>query len=261
VEEILDFELSVCDTQPSCIGGARKEFIFSGRLDNLASSFCALRALLDTCEDAASLTDESCIRAVALFDNEEVGSDSAQGAGSPVMFQAMNRITRWLVRETPSEGIVERTIRRSFLVSADMAHALHPNYAERHEDHHQPKLHEGLVIKYNANQRYATNTVTAFLFKEVAKVAGVPTQNFVVRNDMGCGSTIGPILASGIGIRTVDCGMPQLSMHRFYSLLCQSAFLPLEYHVLVFFTHISPAVSGNSVFCTVFNEINCYDSQ
>ncbi|KAH9536021.1 hypothetical protein CY35_17G083900 [Sphagnum magellanicum] len=213
VEEILDFELSVCDTQPSCIGGARKEFIFSGRLDNLASSFCALRALLDTCEDAASLTDESCIRAVALFDNEEVGSDSAQGAGSPVMFQAMNRITRWLVRETPSEGIVERTIRRSFLVSADMAHALHPNYAERHEDHHQPKLHEGLVIKYNANQRYATNTVTAFLFKEVAKVAGVPTQNFVVRNDMGCGSTIGPILASGIGIRTVDCGMPQLSMH------------------------------------------------
>lgn len=86
-------------------------------------------------------------------------------------------------------------------------------------------------------------------------------QNFVVRNDMGCGSTIGPILASGIGIRTVDCGMPQLSMHRFYSLLCQSAFLPLEYHVLVFFTHISPAVSGNSVFCTVFNEINCYDSQ
>jgi hypothetical protein len=115
VEEILDFELSVCDTQPSCIGGARKEFIFSGRLDNLASSFCALRALLDTCEDAASLTDESCIRAVALFDNEEVGSDSAQGAGSPVMFQAMNRITRWLVRETPSEGIVERTIRRSFL--------------------------------------------------------------------------------------------------------------------------------------------------
>ncbi|XP_024381108.1 probable aspartyl aminopeptidase isoform X3 [Physcomitrium patens] len=213
VEEIVDFELNVCDTQPSCVGGARKEFIFSGRLDNLASSYCALRALLDTCPDSASLADESCIRAIALFDNEEVGSDSAQGAGSPVMFQAMSRITKWLTRDTPTEGIEERTIRKSFLVSADMAHALHPNYADRHEENHQPKLHEGLVIKYNANQRYATNTVTAFLFKEVAKVAGVPTQNFVVRNDMGCGSTIGPILASGIGIRTVDVGMPQLSMH------------------------------------------------
>lgn len=209
----MDFELNVCDTQPSCVGGARKEFIFSGRLDNLASSYCALRALLDTCPDSASLADESCIRAIALFDNEEVGSDSAQGAGSPVMFQAMSRITKWLTRDTPTEGIEERTIRKSFLVSADMAHALHPNYADRHEENHQPKLHEGLVIKYNANQRYATNTVTAFLFKEVAKVAGVPTQNFVVRNDMGCGSTIGPILASGIGIRTVDVGMPQLSMH------------------------------------------------
>lgn len=213
VEEIVDFELNVCDTQPSCLGGARKEFIFSGRLDNLASSYCALRALLDSCPDTASLADESCIRAIALFDNEEVGSDSAQGAGSPVMFQAMSRITRWLTRHTPSEGIEERTIRKSFLVSADMAHALHPNYADRHEENHQPRLHEGLVIKHNANQRYATNSVTAFLFKEVAKVAGVPTQNFVVRNDMGCGSTIGPILASGIGIRTVDCGMPQLSMH------------------------------------------------
>jgi len=235
VEEIVDFELNVCDTQPSCIGGARKEFIFSGRLDNLASSYCALRALLDTCSDTASLAEESCIRGVALFDNEEVGSDSAQGAGSPIMFQAMSRITRWLVRETPTEGIEERTIRKSFLVSADMAHALHPNYTDRHEENHQPKLHEGLVIKTNANQRYATNTVTAFLFKEVAKVAGVPTQNFVVRNDMGCGSTIGPILASGIGIRTVDCGMPQLSMHSIRE-MCGTEDVDISYcHFKAFF--------------------------
>lgn len=213
VEEIADLELNVCDTQPSCVGGAQHEFIFSGRLDNLASSFCALRALLDTSQDSGDLADESSIRMVALFDNEEVGSDSAQGAGSPTIFQAMSRVSRLLGGSVLHEGLVERAIRRSFLVSADMAHALHPNYSERHEDHHQPKLHEGLVIKHNANQRYATNAATAFLFKEVAKARGIPTQSFVVRNDMGCGSTIGPILASGIGIRTVDCGIPQLSMH------------------------------------------------
>ncbi|KAL3688435.1 hypothetical protein R1sor_014744 [Riccia sorocarpa] len=211
--DIADFELNVCDVQPSCIGGARNEFIFSGRLDNLASSYCALRGLVDSCKNPAALADESSIRVVALFDNEEVGSDSAQGASSPTMFHAMKRIIHCLTRGASSEGIVERTLRRSFLVSADMAHAVHPNYAERHEEHHQPKLHEGLVLKHNANQRYATTSVTAFLFKEVARLAGVPTQEFVVRNDMGCGSTIGPILASGIGIRTVDCGMPQLSMH------------------------------------------------
>ncbi|MCO5601839.1 hypothetical protein L7F22_055964 [Adiantum nelumboides] len=213
VEEIADLELNVCDTQPSCLGGALDEFVFSGRLDNLASSYCALRALLDTSKDSGDLIDETSVRMVALFDNEEVGSDSAQGAGSPTMFQAISRISNFFSNTSVQEGLVERSIRRSFLVSADMAHALHPNYSDRHEDHHQPKLHEGIVIKHNANQRYATTAATAFLFKEVAKARGIPTQNFVVRNDMGCGSTIGPILASGIGIRTVDCGIPQLSMH------------------------------------------------
>lgn len=99
------------------------------------------------------------------------------------------------------------------LVSADMAHGVHPNYMDKHEEHHLPELQKGLVIKHNANQRYATSGVTAFLFKEVANMHNLPTQEFVVRNDMGCGSTIGPILASGVGIRTVDCGIAQLSMH------------------------------------------------
>ncbi|KAJ7556737.1 hypothetical protein O6H91_05G096000 [Diphasiastrum complanatum] len=175
-EDIADFDLNVCDTQPSCIGGAKNEFIFSGRLDNLASSFCALQALIDACNDPEALVAESGIRMVALFDNEEVGSESAQGAGSPTMFQAMKRITRWLARDVSTEGIVERTIRKSFLVSADMAHALHPNYPDKHEENHQPKLHEGLVIKHNANQRYATDSVTSFLFKEVAQTRGIPTQ-------------------------------------------------------------------------------------
>ncbi|XP_042500899.1 probable aspartyl aminopeptidase [Macadamia integrifolia] len=151
-DEICDFELQLCDTQPSTTAGSMKEFIFSGRLDNLCMSFCSLK-------------------------------------------------------------LIEKVIQRSFLVSADMAHALHPNYLHKHEENHQPKLHGGLVIKHNANQRYATNAVTSFIFQEIAQRHELPIQDFVVRNDMPCGSTIGPILASGVGIRTVDVGAPQLSMH------------------------------------------------
>ncbi|KAK9061342.1 hypothetical protein SSX86_018522 [Deinandra increscens subsp. villosa] len=212
IDDIANIELNICDTQPSCLGGANNEFIFSGRLDNLASSFCALRALVDSC-GPKDLSDEHAIRMVALFDNEEVGSDSMQGAGAPTMFQAMKRIIDSLANQYIRESIIERAIRRSFLVSADMAHGVHPNFMDKHEEHHRPELHKGLVIKHNANQRYATSGTTAFLFKEVGKIHNLPTQDFVVRNDMGCGSTIGPILASGIGIRTVDCGIPQLSMH------------------------------------------------
>uniref|UniRef100_A0A7N0T630 aspartyl aminopeptidase n=1 Tax=Kalanchoe fedtschenkoi TaxID=63787 RepID=A0A7N0T630_KALFE len=212
-DDIVTVELNVCDTQPSCLGGGNNEFIFSGRLDNLASSFCALRALVDSCKLPSDLSNEDAVRMIALFDNEEVGSGSVQGAGAPTMFQAMRRITASLATGYVGEGSVERAIRQSFLVSADMAHGVHPNYPDKHEEHHRPELHKGLVIKHNANQRYATSGVTAFLFKEVGKIHNLPTQEFVVRNDMGCGSTIGPILASGVGIRTVDCGIPQLSMH------------------------------------------------
>ncbi|KAG6479986.1 hypothetical protein ZIOFF_063463 [Zingiber officinale] len=221
-DEICDFELQLCDTQPSIIAGAMKEFIFSGRLDNLCMSFCALRALIDSTNADGSLGEESGVRMVALFDHEEVGSNSAQGAGSPAMFDALSRITKSF--DSSDHRLLEKVIQRSFLVSADMAHGLHPNYIvcffsfelydlDKHEDNHQPKLHGGLVIKHNANQRYATNAVTAFIFRELAQRHNLPIQDFVVRNDVPCGSTIGPILASGVGIRTVDVGAPQLSMH------------------------------------------------
>ncbi|KAH9776716.1 aspartyl aminopeptidase [Citrus sinensis] len=199
-DDICDFELQACDTQPSIVAGIKKEFIFSGRLDNLCMSFCSLKALIDSTSSESDLEDEIGVRMVALFDHEEVGSDSAQGAGSPAMLDALSRITNSFCSNSK---LIEKAIQRSFLVSADMAHALHPNYMDKHEDNHQPKLHGGLVIKHNANQRYATNAVTSFVFRE----------DFVVRNDMACGSTIGPILASGVGIRTVDVGAPQLSMH------------------------------------------------
>ncbi|KAK6127608.1 hypothetical protein DH2020_038646 [Rehmannia glutinosa] len=184
-DEICDFELQACDTQKSVIAGALKEFIFSGRLDNLCMSFCSLKALIDSTSSKSSLQDESGIRMVALFDHEEVGSHSAQGAGSPVMLDALSRITNSFSSDTK----------------------------DKHEENHQPKMHGGLVIKHNANQRYATNAVTSFLFREIAAKHKLPVQDFVVRNDMACGSTIGPILASGVGIRTVDVGAPQLSMH------------------------------------------------
>ncbi|CAL1389061.1 unnamed protein product [Linum trigynum] len=209
-DDICDFELQVCDTQPSAIGGALKEFIFSGRLDNLCMSFCSLQALIDATSSESELEEESGVRVVALFDHEEVGSDSAQGAGSPVMLDALSRITSSFSSDSK---LLHKAIQKSFLVSADMAHALHPNYSEKHEENHQPKLHGGLVIKHNANQRYATNAITSFIFREIASKHSLPVQDFVVRNDMACGSTIGPILASGVGIRTVDIGAPQLSMH------------------------------------------------
>lgn len=213
IDDLVSIELNLCDTQPSCLGGVNNEFIYSGRLDNLASCFCALRALIDSCHAPEDLSNEHAIRMVALFDNEEVGSNSTQGAGAPTIFQAMRRIVGCLAHEYVGEGAVERAIRQSFLVSADMAHGVHPNFMDKHEEHHRPALQKGLVIKHNANQRYATSGITAFLFQEVARIHDLPTQDFVVRNDMGCGSTIGPILASGVGIRTVDCGIPQLSMH------------------------------------------------
>ncbi|KAL8474608.1 hypothetical protein ACS0TY_031165 [Phlomoides rotata] len=209
-DDICDFELQACDTQKSVIGGALKEFIYSGRLDNLCMSFCSLKALIDSTSSESSLEEETGIRMVALFDHEEVGSNSAQGAGSPVMLNAISRITHSFGSDTK---LLPKAIQNSYLVSADMAHALHPNYMDKHEENHQPKMHGGLVIKHNANQRYATNAVTSFFFKEIAAKHDLPVQEFVIRNDMFCGSTIGPILASGVGIRTVDVGAPQLSMH------------------------------------------------
>ncbi|KAL5717681.1 aspartyl aminopeptidase [Ranunculus cassubicifolius] len=210
-DDIFDFELQICDTQPSIVAGAMKEFVFSGRLDNLCMSFCSLKALIDSVSSVDSLEDETGVRMVALFDHEEVGSNSAQGAGSPAMLDALSRITDSFT--SSDSKLLHKAVQKSFLVSADMAHALHPNYMDKHEEKHQPKMHSGLVIKHNANQRYATNAITSFIFREIANKHNLPIQDFVVRNDMPCGSTIGPILASGVGIRTVDVGAPQLSMH------------------------------------------------
>ncbi|KAJ8436758.1 hypothetical protein Cgig2_030116 [Carnegiea gigantea] len=241
--DVCDFELQACDTQASIIAGALKEFIFSGRLDNLCMSFCSLKALIDATSSEHSLDDEVGVRMVALFDHEEVGSNSAQGAGSPVMFDAMSRITNAF----SDAKVLEKVVQKSFLVSADMAHALHPNYMDKHEENHQPKMHGGLVIKHNANQRYATNAVTSFIFREIAEKHNLPVQDFVVRNDMPCGSTIGPILASGVGIRTVDVGAPQLSMHSIREMCAVDDIMHSYQHFKAFFVEFSELDSKISV--------------
>ncbi|XP_074316547.1 putative aspartyl aminopeptidase [Silene latifolia] len=234
--DICDFELQACDTQPSIIAGALKEFVFSGRLDNLCSSFCSLKALIDSTSSEGSLDDEVGVRVVALFDHEEVGSNSAQGAGSPVIVDAMSRITHAFSSDFK---ILKKAVQKSFFVSADMAHALHPNYMDKHEENHQPKMHGGLVIKHNANQRYATNAVTSFIFREIGEKHQLPVQDFVVRNDTACGSTIGPIVASGVGIRTVDVGAPQLSMHSIREMCAVDDVMYSYKHFKAFFQEIS----------------------
>jgi len=206
--EIEDLEMQLIDVQPSNLGGACNEFLCSGRLDNLCSAYQCLRALIDTPEDA----EASSIKLTMLFDHEEVGSASCQGASSSLFVDTLKRIHETLLQTSTSSSFM-RALRRSFVVSADMAHGLHPNYPGKHDSTMAPVLNGGLVIKHNANQRYATNALSATVFRRAAELGGVKTQEFTVRSDSACGSTIGPIIATLSGILTVDVGTPQYSMH------------------------------------------------
>ncbi|KAJ1980570.1 hypothetical protein H4R34_002409 [Dimargaris verticillata] len=226
VSQIMDFELCLHDTQPATLGGVYDEFIFSPRLDNLMMSYTALQALLNaTSPDSTgstanftTLADERQIRLVALFDNEEVGSMSAYGADSALLETTLKRLQSphsypSLAFASANPLAFEQSIHHSYLVSADMAHAVHPNYVEKHEARHRPLMHNGVVIKINANQRYATTAPTSAVLKSLAQAHGLRMQEFVVRNDSACGSTIGPMLSAKLGLRTIDVGCPQLAMH------------------------------------------------
>jgi aspartyl aminopeptidase len=204
-EHMLGWDLSLFNCEPARFGGMAREFLFAPRLDNLAGCHAALLALL------RSQGPKAQTRGIVLFDHEEVGSQSARGAGSLILRSLLARV---LEAHGPfSETRLARAIARSFLVSSDMAHGVHPNYADRHEPGHRPLLGLGPVIKSNSNQAYATDGETWALFERLARVAEARTQRFVVRSDLGCGSTIGPLTAARLGIRTVDVGNPMLSMH------------------------------------------------
>jgi aspartyl aminopeptidase len=203
----LTFELHLYDTSPAGYGGMDDDFIFSGRLDNLAMSHAALEAF---CLEEGSGPARDAIQVAALFDNEEVGSTSAQGANSNLIDAVLERALLALGR-TREEALA--ALARSHMVSADMAHAIHPNYPEKHEPYHYPLINHGPVIKGNASMRYATNAETAALFRGLCGKAGVPVQDFINRADLACGTTIGPHVAAALGMPTVDVGNPMLSMH------------------------------------------------
>jgi aspartyl aminopeptidase len=197
------WELCLYDVQGAAIIGADQSMLASGRLDNQASCWSAITALV-----AASPSDH--VAVAVLNDHEEVGSSSNSGAAGPFLEQVLARIVR--ARGGTADDL-DRSLAASSCVSADNAHAVHPNYPERHEPGHRPVLNAGPAIKVNSNQRYATSGTTAALFQDACETAGVPWQVFVSRNNMPCGSTIGPITATRLGIATVDVGVPQLSMH------------------------------------------------
>lgn len=201
--DILNWELNVFDTQKGVFWGVHDEFIADSQLDNLASCHAALTALLSS-ENADST--QMC----ALFDHEEVGSESATGAGGSFLADIVQRITSNLGL---GEEARQQAIAQSFFISADMAHAYHPNFPAAYEPCHRVMVNAGPVIKTNANHRYSTSAESAARFINLCLKAGVPYQQYAHRTDLGCGSTIGPIVASNLGINSVDVGSPMWAMH------------------------------------------------
>jgi len=204
-EDVLGFDLCLYDTQGAALSGLNREFIHSSRLDNLASCHAALSALL------AAGSGLEATRLVVLYDHEEVGSQSASGARSLFLSDLLERIALAFSRKESSA--FTRAISRSLLISADMAHGVHPNYPDKHDRQHRPMLGNGPVIKVNVNQSYASDGPAIAAFTAACRAVEVAPQHFSARNDMPCGSTIGPITAARLGMRAVDIGNPMLSMH------------------------------------------------
>lgn len=202
-EDILDFDLYLADATPACTFGAHNELISSGRLDDLSMCFAGLEALL-----ASQPTDTT--QVLAIFDNEETGSQTKQGAGSPFLSYMLKRIA---LAQGGTEEAYYQAVERAFMISADNAHAWHPNYSEKYDPTNHPMLGGGPVIKFNAAQKYASDAYSASVFAGLCKKAGVPCQHFVNHSDVAGGSTLGNILASSIPLRGVDMGNAILAMH------------------------------------------------
>ncbi len=222
--DILNWELNVFDTQKGVFWGANEEFIADSQLDNLASCHAAVAALLANEKPSATIV-------CALFDHEEVGSESTAGAGGSFLADVIQRISNNLGL---SEESRQQALANSFFISADMAHAYHPNFPGAYEPCHHALVNQGPVIKTNANQRYSTGAVTAARFIQLCERAGVPYQQYAHRTDLGCGSTIGPIIASQLGIASIDVGSPMWAMH---SLRESAGVLDHDYMIKVLTEH------------------------
>ena len=205
IEDILDFDIYLYDVTPACLLGIHQEFISSGRLDDLSMVHAGLTALVDAQPDIPDVT-----QVLAIFDNEETGSQTKQGAGSPFLSLLLKRICN-----AQNGGVDEfsRAIEKAFMISADNAHAWHPNYTEKYDPTNHPVMGGGPVVKFNAAQKYASDAVSAAVFVSVCEKAGVPCQRFVNHSDVAGGSTLGNILASSLPIRGVDMGNPIWAMH------------------------------------------------
>ncbi|CDJ63563.1 aspartyl aminopeptidase, putative [Eimeria necatrix] len=222
---LLDWDLCLMDATPGRLSGIHSEFIESPRLDNLASTFAAFKALVEAGQRqrrGEQDCGETDILMAVAFDHEEVGSESLAGANSSLLETWMRRS----LKAIGCEDALHEILAKSFIVSSDMAHAVHPNYSEKHQAQHKPSLHKessesacsfhiyfGVVIKENANQSYASSATTMSLIRVIAGEANIPLQDFVVRNDSRCGGTVGAMLSARLGIRTVDVGIAQWAMH------------------------------------------------
>ena len=198
VAEVLDYEINCYDVQPPAVIGLNDDFIAASRLDNLLSCYAACRSIIDASGETTAV--------MVCNDHEEVGSLSANGAQGPFLRSTLERLCG-------NSETMNRVMDLSMLLSVDNAHAVHPNYEDKHDPQHRPCLNGGPVIKYNANQRYATNSESAALFRNLCQTLDIPVQQIAMRSDMACGSTIGPITAAELGVATVDIGSPQLAMH------------------------------------------------
>ena len=203
--DILDFDLYLYDVTPACLVGVHDEFISAGRIDDLSMVHAGLVALLADTETVPETT-----KVLAIFDNEETGSQTKQGAGSPFLASFIQRIV--LAQGETTEDYF-RSIEKAFMISADNAHAWHPNYSEKYDPTNHPVLGGGPVIKFNAAQKYASDAVSASIFAGLCDKAGVPVQRFVNHSDVAGGSTLGNILASSLPLKGVDMGNPIIGMH------------------------------------------------
>lgn len=206
-EKILSHELSFYDSQQPALIGVENDFIASARLDNLLSCYVGLQALIASDKKQSAL--------LVCSDHEEVGSVSASGAAGPFLEAVLDRIIESFMIENVDkiQEAKRRLLDNSMLISVDNAHGIHPNFPDKHDQQHGPILNQGPVLKINANQRYASNSETGAMISALCDTLGVPLQSFVVRSDMACGSTIGPIMSAELGLKTVDIGVPTFAMH------------------------------------------------